>query len=80
MERVCSSSARHFAGQKYYDTPRMSECLAKQNEKADRWLGVVLESYARYCAEAMADMAHGGNVPFDQVVAEADFAAMIRDA
>jgi hypothetical protein len=56
-----------LCGQKYYDTPRMSECLTRQNEKADRWLGAVLASYSRYCAEAMADMAHGGNVPFDQV-------------
>jgi hypothetical protein len=44
----------------------MSDCLARQNAKADRWMTAIADSYARYVAEAMADLAHGG-VPFDQV-------------
>jgi uncharacterized protein YecT (DUF1311 family) len=59
--------SRTLCGEKYYDTPRMSKCLQRQSEKADRWLSAIIASYSRYCAEAMVDMSHGGNVPFDQV-------------
>jgi hypothetical protein len=59
--------SRTLCGQKYGDTASMGACLTRQNEKADRWLGAVLASYSRACAEAMAGMTHGGNVPFDQV-------------
>jgi hypothetical protein len=55
-----------ICGQKYYDTPRMSKCLQRQNAKADRWMSAIVESYARMAEEAMADLANGG-VPFDQV-------------
>ena len=59
--------SRTLCGQKFGDTLGIGECLTRQNEKADRWLRAVLASYSRACAEAMAEMAHGGNAPFDQV-------------
>lgn len=55
-----------MCGEEYADTPSLSKCLQSQNEKADRWLNAIVESYARWQAEAMADLAHGGE-PFDQV-------------
>lgn len=55
-----------MCGKKYADRPRMSECLAQQNAKADRWMAAIVDSYAQYVTEAMADLAHGGE-PFDQV-------------
>ena len=60
---ILSSS---ICGEEYYDTPRISKCLDRQNAKADRWMSAIVESYARMAEEAMADFAHGG-VPFDQV-------------
>jgi hypothetical protein len=55
-----------MCGKKYADRPRMNECLAQQNAKADRWMAAIVDSYSRYATEAMADLAHGGE-PFDQV-------------
>jgi uncharacterized protein YecT (DUF1311 family) len=48
------------------DTITMARCLDRQNRKADRWLDAIVESVARQASEAMADLAHGGNI-FDQV-------------
>ncbi len=55
-----------MCGAEYADTPSLSKCLRSQNEKADRWLNAIVESFARWQTEAMADLAHGGE-PFDQV-------------
>jgi hypothetical protein len=44
----------------------MGKCIDAQNEKADRWLSSVVESYARWASEAMANLAHGGET-FDLV-------------
>jgi len=50
----------------YPDTMSIARCLDDQNKKADRWLIAIVESYARWATEAMADLAHGGE-PVDQV-------------
>src|SRR5262245_11722242 len=38
-------------GSRYGDTPSLSGCLQRQNDKADRWLQLVVESYARWAAK-----------------------------
>src|SRR5262245_24795398 len=48
------------------DAITMAKCLDRQNGKADRWLDAIVASSSRQAAEAMADLAHGGNA-FDQV-------------
>ncbi len=55
-----------MCGKKYADRPRMTDCLAQQNVKANRWMAAIVDSYVRYATAAMADLAHGG-VPFDQI-------------
>jgi uncharacterized protein YecT (DUF1311 family) len=50
----------------YLDTMSIANCLDDQNKKVDRWLNAIVESYARWATEAMADLAHGGE-PVDQV-------------
>jgi uncharacterized protein YecT (DUF1311 family) len=51
-------------GNEYYDTPRISECLGRQNAKVDRWLQAAIESYARWATKEMeARRGYGGNPP-----------------
>ena len=50
----------------YADTISIAKCLDVQSKKADRWLNAIVDSYARWATEAMADLAHGGE-PVDQV-------------
>jgi hypothetical protein len=50
------------------DTRTIAECLNGQNEKADRWLRAVVESYARLAAAYVAELkGEGEKEPFDQV-------------
>ena len=59
--------SRALCGEKYYDRPRMAECLARQNAKADRWMSAIVESHARMGAKEMADLVQMGGHPFDVV-------------
>jgi uncharacterized protein YecT (DUF1311 family) len=46
----------------------IGECLNQQNEKADRWLQTVVQSYARLAARYMEELKQEGTKkPFDQV-------------
>ena len=48
----------------YYDTPRISQCLARQQAKADRWLQAVVGSYAGWATKEMdIRKGYGGNPP-----------------
>jgi uncharacterized protein YecT (DUF1311 family) len=51
-------------GNEYYDTPRLSACLDRQNAKVDRWLQAAIESYARWATKEMKiRRGYGGNPP-----------------
>jgi uncharacterized protein YecT (DUF1311 family) len=56
-----------MCGKKYADRLSLADCLARQSAKADRWLGAVLESYARMLAKDMADVTDAGGHPSDTV-------------
>ena len=54
-------------GNNYADTPSLSKCLQRQNEKADRWLQAVVESYARWAAKEIEIRKQYGGIPIDLV-------------
>jgi hypothetical protein len=56
-----------LCGAKYTDRLSLSNCLERQNAKADRWMGAVVESYARMLAKDMAEVTEAGGSPFDTV-------------